>query len=143
VELGKNASKIDESYLSLSKMLALLQKKDYNTPMNKTLRKIIAITALIFMLAFIAFLMMYLIDKNLLNGAVGLITIFAGCLAIGLYLVIVFDNKYGKEAQKKRMEEFLKEQEKAEKEAEEEAKKAGESELSEEEKLDIVKEENK
>ena len=52
-----------------------------------------------------------------------------------------FDNKYGKEAQQKRMEEFLKEQEKAQKEAEE-ANKA-KIELSEEEKLDIVKEENK
>ncbi len=131
-------SKNNESCISSSKLLALLKKKIYNTHMNKTMRKIIAITALIFMLAFIAFLMMYLIDSTLLNGAIGFITIFAGCLAIGLYLVIVFDNKYGKEAQKKRMEEFLKEQEKAEKEAEE-AKKAEKSELSDEEKLNIVK----
>ncbi len=87
-------------------MLDLSLKKRYNKAMNKTLRKIIAIIALVMMLGFMASLMMHLIDKTLLNGAVGTMAIVTGCLALGLYLVIVFDNK--KTAQKKRIEEELK-----------------------------------
>jgi uncharacterized membrane protein (DUF106 family) len=139
---GKNKKtmlKIIETCILLSKILALLKKMHYNTLMNTKLRKFIAITALVFMVAFLASFMVYLIDKTLLNNSILLITILTGCIAIGLYLVIVFDNKYGKEAQKKRMEEFLKEQEEANKKEQEENAKN----LTEEEKLDIVKEEDK
>ncbi len=139
---GKNKKtmlKIIETCILLSKILALLKKMHYNTLMNTKLRKFIAITSLVFMVAFLASFMVYLIDKTLLNKSILLITILTGCIAIGLYLVIVFDNKYGKEAQKKRMEEFLKEQEEANKEEQEENAKN----LTEEEKLDIVKEEDK
>ena len=82
--------------------------------MSEKLRKIIAITALVFMVAFFASFMVYLIDKTLLNNSIGLITILTGCLAVGLYLVIVFDNKYGKQAQQKRLQEIINAQENAE-----------------------------
>ena len=107
--------------------------------MNTKLRKFIAITALVFMVAFLASFMVYLIDKTLLNNSILLITILTGCIAIGLYLVIVFDNKYGKEAQKKRMEEILKEQAEAE---EKTASEGVAEDVPEEVKLDIVKEED-
>ena len=107
--------------------------------MNTKVRKIIAILALIFMLAFLASFMTYLIDSTLLNGAVGLLTILTGCIAVGLYLSIVIDNRYGKEAQKKRMEEILKEQAEAE---EKTASEGVAEDVPEEVKLDIVKEED-
>lgn len=107
--------------------------------MSTKVRKIIAILALIFMVAFLASFMMYLIDKTLLNESVGLLTILTGCIAVGLYLSIVIDNKYGKAAQQKRMEEILKEQAEAE---EKKAAEGGAEDVPEEVKLDIVKEED-
>lgn len=116
-----------------------MKKIDYNKFMNTKVRKIIAILALIFMLAFLASFMTYLIDSTLLNGAIGLLTILTGCIAVGLYLSIVIDNRYGKEAQKKRMEEILKEQAEAE---EKTASEGVAEDVPEEVKLDIVKEED-
>ena len=90
--------------------------------MNKNLRKIVAIIALVLMVGFIAFSMMYLINKNLLNGAVGPIALFCLGFTLALYFVIVFDNKFGEEAMKKRAEEALKQLEEEEKEAQAEEK---------------------
>lgn len=102
--------------------------------MNKTLRKILAIIALVMMLLFIASLMAYLIDKTLLNSSIGLIVIFTFCIAIGLYLVIVLDNKFNK--QKKEIEEILKKQE------EENNKKEPNPDATEQEKMDVVTDDN-
>ncbi len=107
--------------------------------MNTKIRKIIAITALIFFIVFLVSFMMYLIDKTMLNGSVLYIVIVTGCIAIGLYLAIVIDNKYGKEAQNKRVEEFLKAQKEEEQKTSEEI---ATEEVAEEIKLDIVKEES-
>ena len=99
-----------------TKTLAKAEKIVYNIViMNKTLRKIVAITALVLMVGFIAFSMMYLINKNLLNGAVGPIALFCLGFTLALYFVIVFDNKFGQEAMKKRTEEALKQLEEEEK----------------------------
>ena len=81
--------------------------------MSPKLRKFVAITALVFMGIFMVSAMGYLIDKTLLNGAIEFLMIFTGALAFVLYLVIMFDNKYGIEGTKKRMEEAQKEQEEA------------------------------
>ena len=76
--------------------------------MSTKLRKVVAIIALVAMLVFIASLMAYLIDKTWLNSSIGLIVIFSFCVAIGLYILVVLDNKFG--AQKKAVEEILKKQ---------------------------------
>ena len=76
--------------------------------MSTKLRKVVAIIALVAMLVFIASLMAYLIDKTWLNSSIGLIVIFSFCVAIGLYILVVLDNKFG--AQKKEVEEILKKQ---------------------------------
>ncbi len=76
--------------------------------MSTKLRKVVAIIALVAMLVFIASLMAYLIDKTWLNSSIGLIVIFSFCVAIGLYILVVLDNKFG--AQKREVEEILKKQ---------------------------------
>ena len=81
--------------------------------MSPKLRKFVAILALVFMTVFLASAMAYLIDSTLLNGAINFLMIFSGAFAIVLYLVIVFDNKFGIEGTKKRMEQAMKEQEEA------------------------------
>ncbi len=88
--------------------------------MSKKTRQFVAIVALIFMAGFIVFGMMYLLDKSLLNGAVGFGALFCGAFAFVLYFVIVFDNKFGEEGTKKRMEEAQKAEEEARKRYEEE-----------------------
>ena len=103
--------------------------------MNRMLRKTVAIIALIMMLAFIASLMAYLIDSTLLNSSIGLIVIFTFCIAIGLYLVIVLDNKFS--SQKKEVEEILKKQE------EENKKTEPNPTASEQEKIDVVTDDKK
>jgi predicted Holliday junction resolvase-like endonuclease len=82
------------------------------------------------MLLFIASLMAYLIDKTLFNSSIGLIVIVSFCLAIGLYLVIVLDNKFS--SQKKEIEEILKKQEEESENAE------PNSTATEQEKIDVV-----
>jgi hypothetical protein len=86
--------------------------------MSKKTRQFVAIVALIFMAGFIVFGMMYLLDKTLLNGAVGFGALFCGAFTLALYLVIIFDNKYGEEGTKKRIEEARKLEEEARKESE-------------------------
>ena len=76
--------------------------------MSTQLRKVVAIIALVAMLGFIASLMAYLIDSTLLNSSIGLIVIFTFCIAIGLYILVVVDNKFG--VQKREIEETLKKQ---------------------------------
>ena len=81
--------------------------------MSPKLRRFVAIVALVFMGIFMVSAMMYFIDKTLLNNSVEFLMIFSGALAISLYLVILFDNKFGIEGTKKRMEQAQKEQEEA------------------------------
>lgn len=84
--------------------------------MSMKMRKIVAIVALVSMLVFIASLMAYLIDSTWLNSAIGLIVIFSFCIAIGLYILVVVDNKFS--AQKKEIEDILKKQEETAKQTE-------------------------
>ena len=63
--------------------------------MSPKLRRFVAIVALVFMGIFMVSAMMYFIDKTLLNNSVEFLMIFSGALAISLYLVILFDNKFG------------------------------------------------
>lgn len=81
--------------------------------MSPKLRRFVAIVALVFMGIFMVSAMMYFIDKTLLNNSVEFLMIFSGAIAISLYLVILFDNKFGIEGTKKRMEQAQKEQEEA------------------------------
>ena len=56
--------------------------------MSKKLKRIIAIIALVFMAVFTVSLVAYLVDKTLLNGAIGFLTLFSGGIGIALFLVI-------------------------------------------------------
>ena len=48
--------------------------------MSKKLKRIIAIIALVFMAVFTVSLVAYLVDKTLLNGAIGFLTLFSGVI---------------------------------------------------------------
>lgn len=91
--------------------------------MSKKLRQIVAIISLILMVVFLASFTAYLIDSTMFNGAIGFLAIFSGAFMFSLYLVIVFDNKFGAEAMKRRaekaMEETKKEEQNAHNESEE------------------------
>ena len=82
--------------------------------MSKKLRQIVAIVALILMLVFLISFTAYLIDGTLLNGAIGFLAIFSGAFMFSLYLVIVFDNKFGAEAMKRRAEKAMEDAKKEE-----------------------------
>lgn len=82
--------------------------------MSKKLRQIVAIIALILMVAFLVSFTAYLIDATLLNGAIGFLALFSGVFMFSLYLVIVFDNKFGAEAMKRRAEKAMEEAKKEE-----------------------------
>lgn len=97
--------------------------------MSKKLRQIVAISALILMLIFLVSFTAYLIDGTLLNGAIGFLAIFSGAFMFSLYLVIVFDNKFGAEAMKRRAE-------KAMQEAKEEEEKTAKADNEQEEKTE-------
>ena len=56
--------------------------------MSKKLRRIIAIIALVFMAVFTVSLVAYFVDKTLLNGAIGFLTLFSGGIGLALFLVI-------------------------------------------------------
>ncbi len=94
-------------------MVAKSSKKQYNKAMSKKLRQIVAIIALCFMLLFLASFMAYLINKELFNGTIGMVAIFFGVFTLAMYLVIVFDNKYGEEGLRRRAEQAAKEEEEA------------------------------
>lgn len=59
---------------------------------NKTAR-IVAIIALVFMAAFVVFLVLTIIDIKMLGGSVGIIAMITGFVAIGLYLWLRFAGK--------------------------------------------------
>ncbi len=56
--------------------------------MSKKLKRIIAIIALVFVAVFTVSLIAYFIDKTLLNGAIGFLTMFSGGIGLALFLVI-------------------------------------------------------
>ena len=56
--------------------------------MNGKLRRVIAIIALVFMAIFSVSLVLYLLDKTLFNGAIGIFTLFFGGVGIALFVVL-------------------------------------------------------
>ena len=60
----------------------------YTFDMNKKLRRIIAIIALVFMAIFSVSLVAYFVDRTLLSGMIGIITLFSGGIGLALFLVV-------------------------------------------------------
>lgn len=56
--------------------------------MNKKLRRVIAIIALVFMAIFSVSLVAYFVDRTLLSGMIGIITLFSGGIGLALFLVV-------------------------------------------------------
>lgn len=77
--------------------------------MSKKVKIILARIALIFILAFTIFFIMFLFDTKMLNGVIATLTLITGIIGIGLFLTIYFVNKGDKnreEELKKRQEEL-------------------------------------
>lgn len=64
--------------------------------MNDKLRRVIAIIALVFAAVFTVAFVAFLVDRALLNGAIGRLAMFAGGITLALYLVLLFDRKSSK-----------------------------------------------
>ncbi len=56
--------------------------------MGKKQKRIIAITALVFLAVFTVSFVVFLIDRTLLNGAIGFLAAFSGGIGLALFLVI-------------------------------------------------------
>ena len=60
----------------------------YNLGMSKKLKRIIAIIALVAMGIFSVSFVMFLLDKEMFNGSIGLFALFFGALGISLWFVL-------------------------------------------------------
>ena len=83
--------------------------------MNKKLKRIVAIIALVFAAVFTVSFMCYLIDDTLLNGAIGGLALGSGAFMLALWFVIKIDDRGSKvnEANEQMVEEEKKEAEKS------------------------------
>ena len=60
----------------------------YTHFMSKKLKKAVAITALVFVGIFTVSFVVFLFDRTLLNGAIGLLAMFSGGIGLALFLVV-------------------------------------------------------
>ena len=70
------------------KSLALLGAMCYTFVMDKKLKRVIAIIALVFVGIFSVSFVAYLLDQTLLNGAIGLLSAVSGGTGLALFIVI-------------------------------------------------------
>lgn len=60
----------------------------YTHFMSKKLKKAVAITALVFVGIFTVSFVAFLVDRTLLNGAIGFLAMFSGGIGLALFLVV-------------------------------------------------------
>lgn len=83
--------------------------------MNEKLKRAVAIIALIFMAVFTVSLILYLIDKNMLNGAVGDMALWSGGFGLLLWLVLWLSRAFpSQQVKDEERERLYKEAEEAE-----------------------------
>ncbi len=84
----KNPFKTPTTYKRDKKRLQKGWRVCYNFFMNEKLKRVIAIIALVCMGLFSIVFVAYLLNKTLLNGAIGFCALFFGAVGVALYLVL-------------------------------------------------------